>query len=558
MSVTETNTKTMRAASFSLRRYVYSVFVGALGILLGGGIWFGLPQLSAHARIAFITFGLAILGWMLTDINDTYIALIASMVFTVLGIDSPNEFFEALGDSTIWLLLASFVVAAGVVSSGLSHRLTALIAARAGSVGQLFYILTAAIFLSAFIIPATSGRAALMLPFFTALSHGIGNPRVSKALALLFPTVILLSASGSLIGAGAHLVTVDILAHMGNDKISFWQWLVWGLPFALVSCFLSTWIILHVFLTRAERRMTLRLTPDQLADPASGKLIKPGKTVARQQRFVLIVVLALIALWATESIHGMDSAIVALLGALAITMPSVGVISFKDAFKHIDWNIIIFMAATVELGEALVESGGSEWLMQGIFNALPQDSTPARVLVISLIALVSLLSHLLINSRTARSSVLIPLIVILSISLGYNPTTLAFLSTVAAGFCLTLPVSAKPVAMFSQIENKATYQPKDLLRLSGLLLPIHFVLLLVFTFTVWPRLGLSLEYKKLTTAPAPPQWITLNAIEADRKTHSLVSILTGKPTAVQNEKASSQDQITKSNNKSRSSTLYKP
>lgn len=517
MNLTETSLQTKRATSFSLRQYAYPAFVGALGILFACGIWFGIPQLSAHARIAFITFGLAILGWVLTDINDTYIALLASLVFTVLGIDSPNEFFEALGDSTIWLLLASFVVAAGVVSSGLSHRLTALIAARAGSVGQLFYILTTAIFLSAFIIPATSGRAALMLPFFTALSHGIGNQRVSKALALLFPTIILLSASGSLIGAGAHLVTVDILSHMGNDKISFWQWLVWGLPFALVSCFLSTWIILRLFLTRAERKLPLRLTAEQLSDSASTILIKPGKIIARQQRFVLIVVLALITLWATESMHGIDSTIVALLGALTITMPNVGVISFKDAFKHIDWNIIIFMAATVELGEALVESGGSEWLMQGIFNTLPQDSAPAQILVISLIAIVSLLSHLLINSRTARSSVLIPLIVIVSISLGYNPTTLAFLSTVAAGFCLTLPVSAKPVAMFSRIESRTTYQPRDLLRLSSLLLPVHFILLLVFTFTIWPRLGLSLDPHYLPTPPTAPQWHTMDSIDASRK-----------------------------------------
>ena len=75
-------------------------------LLLTSGLWFGLPQLNAHARIAFITFSLAIIGWSFTRINDTYIAIAAAITFAVVGIDEPEEFFETLGDATIWLLMA--------------------------------------------------------------------------------------------------------------------------------------------------------------------------------------------------------------------------------------------------------------------------------------------------------------------------------------------------------------------------------------------------------------------------------------------------------------------
>ena len=37
-----------------------------------------IPDLSIHAKVAFITFGLAIVAWTLTDINDTYVALAAA------------------------------------------------------------------------------------------------------------------------------------------------------------------------------------------------------------------------------------------------------------------------------------------------------------------------------------------------------------------------------------------------------------------------------------------------------------------------------------------------
>jgi solute carrier family 13 (sodium-dependent dicarboxylate transporter), member 2/3/5 len=460
-----------------------------LAVLFTSILWFGLPSLTMYMRVAFIVFGLATLGWMLTDINDTYIALFAAVALTLAGLNTPNDLFATLGDPTIWLLLSSFIVAAGVTKSGLIHRLTKAVSSRAKTTKHLFYSLTFVLMATAFFIPATSGRAALMLPLFIALNQIINNRRINRALALLFPTIILLSASGSLIGAGAHLVTIDVLARAGAEKIGFGQWMLWGLPFALISCFISTWMIMHLFLNKEERNQ--RLSLDGKLDSATGK--NSSSRLSRAERLSIFVVLSLIILWMTESIHGIDNTLVAVLGALAITLPNIGVLSFKDAFKNIEWNMILFMAATLKIGESLIESGAAEWLIQNLFSKVTQTVTPSILFIVAMIAAISLVAHLFINSRTARSSVLIPLIVLLSLSLGYDPTTFGFLSTVAAGFCLTLPVSAKPVAMFSQIENVETYQPKDLLKLSSFLLPIHLGLLLIFTFNIWPLLGLSIE-----------------------------------------------------------------
>jgi len=460
------------------------LFTLGLALLLSASVWLGLPDLSAHARIVFITFGLAVLGWVLTDINDTYIALAAAIVFTVLGADSPDALFDALGDSTIWLLLGAFIVAEAVTASGLSQRLVHLVARRARTVSQLFYALTGVLMLTAFFIPATSGRAALMVPLFFSLSRWIDDRRIGKALALLFPTGILLSAGASLIGAGAHLVTAEIVGRLTGETISFGRWLLLGLPFALVSCFVSTWTILHLFLTPAERRRPLRFDLETVAETTR-------QLTAKEKRMAGIA-LGLVTLWLTEPWHGLNNTLVVLLGALAVTMPTFGLIGFREGLKKVEWSMLLFMAATLELGEALVKSGGANWLVEYAFRALQTGATTSQLVVVSVVAGISLLSHLLITSRTARSTVLVPLVVLLGASIGYNALALAFLSTMAAGFCLTLPVSAKPVAMFSQVEDVDTYQARDLLQLSGVLLPIHFFLLLGFALLVWPRLGMPL------------------------------------------------------------------
>lgn len=74
-----------------------------------------------------------------------------------------------------------------------------------------------------------------------------------------------------------------------------------------------------------------------------------------------------------------------------------------------------------------------------------------------------------------------------------DPAAAAFASTAAAGFCHTLPSSAKPVALFSRVEGVEAYGPRDLLRLSAHLAPMTAALVLLFAYTVWPALGLSLR-----------------------------------------------------------------
>ncbi|MBN8592990.1 MAG: anion permease [Anaerolineae bacterium] len=469
-----------------------AAFISALIIFVIGAI----PDLGIHAKVAFITFGLAIVGWTLTAINDTYIALAAAIVFSATGIDEPSEFFETLGDPLIWLMFASFIIAAAVKVSGLSERMALFVTRHASSVRQLFIMLTIVLIGTAFLVPSTSGRAALMLPVFLAIRAVMPNDRVAKALSLLFPAVILLSAIASLIGAGAHLITADILLRTGGEYLGFGRWLLMGLPFAIASSFAAMFAILFMFTTRHDRAERLNFAGDALA---------PRKAWSRSELIVAGVTSALVILWATETAHGVNSTLVAIIGGLILTAPMLNVVSFKSALKEVDWGMLIFMAATLELGEALIESGGAQWLVDNLFSVFQGGIADSPLLSVAMVATFGLLSHLVITSRSSRASVIIPLVIFLATALGFSPTTFAFMTAAATGFCLTLPVSAKPVAMFAKVDGP-TYAPRDLLRLSSALLPIHLVLLVVFAFFIWPSLGLEIAQAKPTEAPDAPIW----------------------------------------------------
>lgn len=439
------------------------------------------PGLSGDARLTLAVFALATCAWIGTPIDDTYIALGAGLALTVTGVISSNTLFGTLGDPTVWLLICAFVLAAAVARTGLAGRAAAFLVSGARSLRQLAHLTTAALVVTAFAVPATSGRAALALPVFLALAKVLADrKRLVVMLALLFPTVILLSAVATLIGAGAHLITVSVLWEATGNRVGFTQWLLLGLPLAVASSHLAAEIVLSTTTRRADRRGPVRITADDIQRHSEQPVT--GSWSSAESRCLLLLA-TVVALWCSEPLHQVPPAVVALIGAVVASSPALGTVHLKDALKTVPWSLLLFMAATMAMGVALANSGAAKWLVAG----LPVDVEPW--LFLALVIAVSTAAHLILQSRSARSSVLVPLVVAAAVGAGVNPVAAALASTAAAGFCHTLPASAKPVTLFAEIPGTPTYTSRDLLRLSGVLAPLTAALVLLFALAVWPLLG---------------------------------------------------------------------
>ncbi|MDO5087426.1 MAG: SLC13 family permease [Comamonadaceae bacterium] len=450
----------------------------------------GASRLSTQGALTLSVFAIAVWFWIFTAIDDTYVALGAAVLLVVLGVLPEKTLFDSLGEDTVWLLLGSFVIAAGITASGLATRAAAFIISGAQNMRQLLHLSNAALVATAFAVPSTSGRAALAMPVFLALASVLrGRPAVVLALALLFPSVILLSAVASYLGAGAHLITSQILAASGHASFSFANWMLYGLPLAVVSCVVCVELVLWLFTTRADRAQPLAVSVRELQSyttiPISGKL------TAAQGRAAWLVA-AVVALWCSEPLHGIHPAVIALTGGLAMSSNSLGVVKLGKALKSVPWSLLIFMAATLALGSALVSSGAAAWAAEGMLGPIRSAGKAAGVVFIVVIVLISTAAHLVIQSRSARSAVLIPLVVSLAPEVGVSAVAAAFASTAAAGFCHTMSSSAKPMALFAKVEDAPTYSAQDLLRLSLWLGPISAVLVLLFAFAIWPLMGLPL------------------------------------------------------------------
>ncbi|SMC97710.1 SLC13 family permease [Lentzea albidocapillata] len=445
--------------------------------------------------LTLVVFAVAVVLWTCTPLDDTFVALAAVVALLLFGV-LPASALAVLGGSTTWLLIAAFVLAAGVSASGLPARLATSLVGRARSVRGLMHLTAFALLLTAFFVPSTSGRAALTLPVHRALRV---NARVSRALGVLFPSVILLTAVATLVGAGAHLITSALLEQATGQGIGFGQWMLLGLPLAVVSAHVTAEVVLWLFTTRADRAEPLagQVEPLDFSDEPTVVLAArsegplPGdpcsnsprqhrqfSALTRPEITSLVIVGVVSAGWLTESWHHVPPEVTALAGAVAITAPRLGTTTLKAAFADIPWSLLLFMAATTMLGSALVSSGAAHTIATLI--------SPSHLL--PTVIAVSLLAHLVIQSRSARSSVLVPIVIPLAAAAGMNPAALAFASTAAAGFCHTSTASAKPVALFA-----GAYRPRDLLKLSAVLAPLTGALVLACAVLLWPHLGLPLK-----------------------------------------------------------------
>ena len=451
----------------------------AAGLLIAI-LWLAPAELGDRPRLALLIFGLAVIGWTLTQISEATVALSAAVALVLAGVVETDRLYAALGHELIWLLLAAFVIATVLRGTTMMQRLALAALRPAHSISGLVYLLTLVIGATAFVIPSTSGRAAVLLPVFLALADALDDRRLVRALALLFPSIILLSACASLTGAGAHVVALEFIALLpGAKTVGYLEWIKLGLPIALLSSLAAAELILRMFLTREERAKPPKLPT------------LPAQPVSARELAIAGVVAATVLLWAASGWHKVGIGVVGLASTLLLTLPRVSGIGLKSALNGVEWELILFLAGTLVIGDALIASGAAGSIAGWLTNAMPQGAIRQPLVAAVLVACIAMVAHLVIVSRSARAAVLTPTLALSVAGFGHDAVALIMLTVIGTGFSQTLTVSSKSVAIYSSLD-RPTYTPKDLLALSLVLQPVFLVILLLTALYWWPQVGLSL------------------------------------------------------------------
>lgn len=414
------------------------------------------PGLSGAAQAGIACFALALVWWV-TEPFPTYVTSLALMfMLLVTRAAGAKAIMDVLGMEVIWLNLLAFILSAMLVKTRLARRLALWLVLRFGHTAGLallaFLLLQMAL---APLIPATAARCVMTLPLMLVVAAIYGSTEETpnafgKNLMLLNLLGVSVLSSMTMTGSSANLIAVGLIQSMGGHRVYYMDWARLGAPVAIVTGLLMWWL---------GQRLLFRIPREEREPSLAGGLAMVRQRylemgpLGRAEKKALAIFGLVLFLWMTDIFHmrwfGVEitAPFAALLGAVIVLFPRWGVLQWAEA--EIPWHLLIFSAGAYAGGLALDDTGAAEWAVRKLFGGLALEGLPFGV-VYTIVVAVMMYSHLLTTSKTVRTMILIPVIITLARTLGWDPLSLALPAALCIDWVVGLPISGKPnVILFS-------------------------------------------------------------------------------------------------------------
>lgn len=434
-------------------------------------------------------FAASIILWITEAIPNYLTSLLVILGIILTGITSENTALAQLGHPVMWLNILSFVLASMLVKTQVARRFALWFVLRFGknSAGVMFSFIVINIVLSAF-ISATTAKAAILLPIFMVVcaiygaTGGDNRNNFGRNLVLQNLFQINLGANGFMTGSGATLLASSLIASaMGWESFGYTRWLVAALPMSilliLIAWFVGTKLIFP--LKPEERKPQIEGGMERLRD----ELNKMGKMEPEEYRSVAILT-AVLALWATENLHGIDPTAVAFIGALVALLPGIGVVKWNDV--DIPWHLLLFSAGAYTLGAGLDATDISATLVSSLLASANITAETPFWLIYMMMTGVMLLTALIFQSKTMQTLIFVPIAIAIAQEFGYPVMSLAFPVAMLVGHVYVLPFNSKPAALLYTTNH---YSWSDTFKFGIVMMFISWLMILLWGGTVLHWLG---------------------------------------------------------------------
>lgn len=419
------------------------------------------PDCPEPARRTAVVLVLAAFLWFFELLPQFATSLMIVLLLIFFLGDSGGKtnyilFLAPFASPIIMLFFGGFMIAKALHKYHLDSYIAQHAFARFGRSpnGLLVALLIITAFVSMWV--SNTATTVIMLGIIPGLIRQIpeGDP-FAKGLTLAVPFAANIGGIGTPIGTPANAIALATLQEMGI-RINFLQWMVIAIPLMILLLFV-VWAILKV--THPLRHK-------------AAKFEWEGETVqlSPQAYRVAWIFGLMVLLWVTSPLHGMQEAVVALLGSFLLIVTR---LLDRHDVNTLHWDVLILLWGGLALGVGIQVSGLADWVVaHPIFH---QGD-------LSLLLLFCLLTFILANfiSHTATAALLIPIAV--SVPTG-NPAYIAVAIALASSFGMSLPISTPPNALAYSVGQVPV---RNMLR-AGLPISIASILIMLAGFELVTR-----------------------------------------------------------------------
>ncbi len=411
-------------------------------------------------RNAWIVAGVGL--WMATWWSTEAIpvaatAFIPLVSFPLLQVMPVKAVAQSYAHPTIFLFLGAFLLALSVERWGLHRRIALSVLVRTGTDGRKLILgfMVAGALLSMWM--TNTSTAMMLLPIATSVaamviekSIGVSIDekktfQVALLLALAYATTI--GGMSTIIGTPPNVLLAGFIEETYGIQIAFFDWMLIGLPLALVLLPLG-WIVL----TRVAFRVNLPASPE-VASVINSMREEVGEMKTPEHRvgllFLTVVLLWMARKWLSDvsGLEGLsDAGIVMAAALLLFVIPSSNGSADRlmqwDEVTRLPWGVLILFGGGLALAAQVSGSGLSVWLGESL---LPVAGVGTFVLVAAAAGLVVFLTELTSNLATAAT--FLPVVAAIAAQSGIEPLVLCVPITLAASCAFMLPVATPPNAI---------------------------------------------------------------------------------------------------------------
>nr|WP_245857112.1 DASS family sodium-coupled anion symporter [Actinoalloteichus hoggarensis] len=415
------------------------------------------PEGKATAAIAL----LMAIWWMTEAIPIPATALLPLVLFPVLDVAPLADVAPPYANDIIFLFMGGFMLALAMQRWNLHKRIALRTVLAVGTSPRMLVagFMVATGFVSMWV--SNTATAVMMLPIGLSvlglvkqLGDGKGDPNFGSALMLGIAYAASIGSLGTIIGTPPNTLLVGYLADNHDINIGFGQWMLFGVPIAVVFLLL-TWLVLTRF-----------VYPPRMKELPGGReliqeqLAKLGPLSRGEKLTLLVFVLAAVS-WISvplladvEAIatalpflaNVSDGVIAMVVAVLLFLLPveprkGVNVLDWETA-KELPWGVLLLFGGGLSLSGQFTTTGLSTWIGERV-TAL--GVLPLVVLIALVAVLVLFLTEL--TSNTATAATFLPILGGVALGLGLDPMLLAIPVALAATCAFMLPVATPPNAI---------------------------------------------------------------------------------------------------------------
>jgi sodium-dependent dicarboxylate transporter 2/3/5 len=453
-----------------------------LGLLVGLVIALLPPPagLSVSGMRVLGIISMAVIFFITEPIPLPTVALLIAVFQVVLGISGPSEVARSFMSDAVFFIMGSLMISVAIIKQGLDRRIALWIFSLTGPRTGLVVLGVVAIsaILSSFI--GTYTMAAMMLPVaLTIISFAQeDHPEVRNLAALLLLAIAYGCTVGTLgtpSGGARNAIMLDYWDRLFNIKVGYSTWIIRAYPLVLLQIPVVAGVLLWTF--RPEVK------------DLEGVIARLRATMAEEEGFrtsdwqVLAIFLLTLAGWITLS-GRIGLGTVALAGVSLYLI--LGLVSWEDLNRGVDWGVVLLYAATISLGYQMKQTGAAAWIAQSFLGGLQPLGLAHGIPLLLAVGILTLLFSNTMSSGAAVA-VLGPITLNIASLVGGSIIGTGFVTVIASTFAY-LTVIAAPATTI--VYASGYLKPGDLLRAGYKMALASVIILMGFVALYWPLIGL--------------------------------------------------------------------